>query len=120
MSLNKTRTSDLRHFNVIQCIAPKSAEGYVDVEVSMNLIDYSSSSVQFKYQAVVLIASTHYLGRSWATLPSCSLASAAAPCVNCYINKDLWCALVTPRVPTYYDLRIRSATSRLRTACLVS
>ena len=38
---------------LLQCIAPKSNEGHVDVEVSMNLVDFSSSGVQFQYQAVV-------------------------------------------------------------------
>lgn len=38
---------------LLQCVAPKGSEGHVDVEVSMNLFDYTSSGVQFQYQAVV-------------------------------------------------------------------
>ena len=35
---------------LLQCVSPKHAEGYVDVEVTMQLQDYTSSGVQFQYQ----------------------------------------------------------------------
>ena len=36
---------------LLQCIAPKHAEGYVDVDIAMQGHDFSSAGVQFHYQA---------------------------------------------------------------------
>ena len=35
---------------LMQCVAPAHQEGYVDVEVTMQLFDFSVSGVQFQYQ----------------------------------------------------------------------
>jgi hypothetical protein len=113
---------------LLQCVAPKSGEGHVDVEVSMNLVEYSSTGVQFQYQAVVrarhstlftkdqLSDAGHLAlqvidrafpvngpvkGNTTVVLTGMNFA---APCINCHINKDLWCMFGhAPRVPAYYD-----------------
>jgi hypothetical protein len=98
---------------LLQCTAPKHGEGWVDVEVTMQEHDYSSSGIQFQYQAVTINRlfplSGPVEGNTTVVVVG---ANFAPPCINCMINKDLWCKFgKTAKVPP----ATRSAASRRRT-----
>jgi hypothetical protein len=61
--------------SLLQCVAPKHAEGFVDVEVTMQLHDFSSSGVQFQYQ--VRRHSGHICSstRTFLPMPACCALS---------------------------------------------
>jgi hypothetical protein len=90
---------------LLQCVAPRHSEGYVDIEVAMQLQDFSSSGVQFQFQKVELAAIYPMRGPvAGNTTVIISATNVAPPCFNCLINKDLWCMFGhMPKVPAFFD-----------------
>lgn len=70
----------------------------------MNLADYSSSGVQYRYQITVVQTINPLNGPTLGnTTVVLSGYGFGAPCINCYINKDLWCLFGNaPKVPAFF------------------